>query len=94
MLGASGDPKIPGLGFRYDEDARWPYPNPTGRDGVMEGLYPPHHSDMRTAVEAVTQRKFGPGGPFHRETPGSYLHTHASHLERWHPENRARGRDR
>ena len=23
MLGASGDPEVPGLGFRYDEDDRW-----------------------------------------------------------------------
>jgi len=30
MLGASGNPQVPGLGFRYDKDERWPYPNPTG----------------------------------------------------------------
>lgn len=35
MLGASGEPEVPGLGFRYDTDERWPYPNPTGREGVM-----------------------------------------------------------
>jgi hypothetical protein len=34
MLGASGNPDVPGLGFRYDEDERWPTPNPTGREGV------------------------------------------------------------
>ncbi|MBN1333018.1 MAG: hypothetical protein JW971_04560, partial [Synergistales bacterium] len=37
MMGASGDPEAPGLGFRYDTDDRWPYPNPTGLEGVMEG---------------------------------------------------------
>jgi hypothetical protein len=37
MLGASGQPGAPGLGFRYDTDERWPYPNPTGLKGVMEG---------------------------------------------------------
>ena len=42
MLGASGDPEVSGLGFRYDEDERWPYPNPTGLEGVMEGYCPPH----------------------------------------------------
>src|SRR6185295_4055345 len=36
MLGASGDPDVPGLGFRYDQDERWPVPNPTGREGVFE----------------------------------------------------------
>ncbi|MDQ3875737.1 MAG: hypothetical protein M3322_09380, partial [Actinomycetota bacterium] len=36
MLGASGNPEVPGLGFRSDEDERWATPNPTGRDGVFE----------------------------------------------------------
>jgi hypothetical protein len=72
MLGASGDTEIPGLGFRYDEDERWPYPNPTGLEKIMEGYCPPHYQDMRTAVEAVCERKFGPGGPFHSDTPGPW----------------------
>jgi hypothetical protein len=72
MLGASGDPKAPGLGFRYETDARWPYPNPTGLDGVMEGCCPPHVPDMRAAVDKVCERKFGPGGPFHPDTPGPW----------------------
>lgn len=72
MLGASGEPDVPGLGFRYDTDDRWPYPNPTGLKGVMEGYCPPHYADMRAAVEAVCERKFGPGGPFHPDTPGPW----------------------
>ncbi|WP_233576182.1 hypothetical protein [Saccharopolyspora rhizosphaerae] len=72
MLGASGDPNVPGLEFRYDEDERWSTPNPTGRDGVFEACCPPHHHDMRAAVEAFAERKFGPGGPFHRDTPGAW----------------------
>lgn len=72
MLGASGDDDVPGLAFRYDEDERWPYPNPTGLAGVMEGFCPPHYPDMRAAVEAVCERKFGPGGPFHPATPGPW----------------------
>jgi hypothetical protein len=75
MLGASGDPEVPGLGFRYDMDERWPYPNPTGLEGVMEGYCPPHYQDMRAAVEAVCERKFGPGGPFHHDTPGPWKDT-------------------
>ncbi|MCJ8164350.1 hypothetical protein MKJ04_05800 [Pontibacter sp. E15-1] len=72
VLGASGVPGIDGLGFRYDTDARWPYPNPTGLAGVMEGFCPPHYPDMRAAVEAVCNRKFGEGGPFNASTPGPW----------------------
>jgi hypothetical protein len=72
ILGASGDPQVPGLGFRYDTDERWSIPNPTGLKGVFEGYCPPHYPDMRAAVEAFAQRKFGPGGPFHPDTPGPW----------------------
>lgn len=72
MLGASGNPEVPGLGFRYDRDDRWPYPNPTGLEGVLEGYCPPHYRDMRAAVDALCERKFGSGGPFHPETPGPW----------------------
>jgi len=72
ILGASGDPEVPGLGFRYDIDERWPLPNVTGLSGVFEGHCPPHYKDMRAAVEAVVLRKFGRGGPYNSETPGPY----------------------
>jgi len=72
ILGAIGDPKVPGLGFRYDTDERWAIPNPTGLPGVFEGYCPPHYPDMRAAVEAFARRKFGLGGPFHPETPGPW----------------------
>jgi hypothetical protein len=72
MLGASGVPGVEGLGFRYDLDERWPYPNPTGRAGVMEAFCPPYYPDMRAAVDAVCERKFGKGGPFSPETPGPW----------------------
>jgi hypothetical protein len=72
MLGASGNPEVPGLGFRYDQDERWSTPNPTGREGVYEAYCPPHYRDMADAVEAFAERKFGPGGPFHRDTPGAW----------------------
>src|ERR687897_1610953 len=72
VLGASGDPEVPGLGFRYDTDKRWPLPNPTGLPGVFAGYCPPHYPDMRAAVEAFAERKFGPGGPFHPDTPGPW----------------------
>ncbi len=72
VLGASGDPEVPGLGFRYDTNERWAVPNPTGLPGVFEGFCPPHFPDMRAAVDAFVARKFGPGGPFHPETPGPW----------------------
>lgn len=72
VLGASGDPAVPGLGFRYDTDARWPLPNPTGLPGVFESFTPPHYADLRAAVDALAERKFGPGGPYHPDTPGPW----------------------
>jgi hypothetical protein len=72
VLGASGDREVPGLGFRYDTDDRWPLPNVTGLPGVLEGFCPPHYKNMREAVEALVQRKFGKGGPYHQQTEGPY----------------------
>ncbi len=73
MLGASGDPAVPGLGFRFDHDAeRYPLPNPTGLPGVFEAFCPPHHADMAAAVEAFAERKFGPGGVYNPATPGAW----------------------
>ncbi|WP_406656010.1 hypothetical protein V7O62_09210 [Methanolobus sp. ZRKC2] len=75
LLGASGEPEVQGLGFRYDTDERWSLPNPTGLEGVFEGFTPPHYRDMRHAVDVLMERKFGPGGPFNPETPGYYKDT-------------------
>jgi len=72
VLGASGNPQVPGLGFRYDTDERWAMPNPTGRDGVFETFTRPHYGSMRKVVEALAERKFGPGGPFNSATPGPW----------------------
>jgi hypothetical protein len=72
ILGASGDPAMRGLGFRYDTDPRWAIPNATGLPGVFEGYCPPHFPDMHAATEALVRRKFGPGGPFNPSTKGPY----------------------
>jgi hypothetical protein len=72
MLGASGDPDVPGLGFRYDVDDRWAVPNPTGLPGVFEAMCPPHYEDMAAAVEAFCERKYGSGGPYNGATPGAW----------------------
>ncbi|MCL6527388.1 MAG: hypothetical protein K6T57_10975 [Thermaceae bacterium] len=71
-LGASGDPAVPGLGFRYDFKPGWSRPNPTGLEGVFEGFCPPHFKDMRAAVEALVERKYRLGGPFNPTTPGPW----------------------
>lgn len=70
IFGISGDPEAPGLGFESVSDERWTLPNPIRLQGVLEAMCPPNYPDMRSTVEALAKRKFGPGGPFHGETPG------------------------
>ena len=72
VLGASGDPNVPGLGFRYDTDERWSLPNPTGLQGVFEGYCPPHYKNMRDATEALAKRKFGNGRVYNQSTLGAW----------------------
>jgi hypothetical protein len=72
ILGASRDPEVPGLGFRFDQQEDWAVPNVTGLPGVFEGHCPPHFPDMKGAIESVISKKFGPGGPFHSRTPGPW----------------------
>lgn len=72
VLGASAAEGVPGLGFQFETDPRWPLPNPVGLPGVFEATCPPNHRDMRAAVEFVVRRKFGPGGPFDPATPGPF----------------------
>ncbi|MCX8557327.1 hypothetical protein ACJEIK_08515 [Mycobacterium sp. SMC-16] len=77
ILGASGDPDVPGLGFNVQTDERWALPNPTGLDGVFETYSRPHYPDIAAAVRAFANRKFGPGGPFHPDTPGPWRDSRA-----------------
>lgn len=72
VLGASGDPAVPGLGFRYDTIPDQPLPHVTGLEGIFEGHCPPHFKDMGAAVQSVFGRKFGAGGPFNTKTEGPY----------------------
>ena len=72
MLGASGVPAVPGLGFQFQKRHDWPLPHVTGLQGVFEGHCPPHFPNMRAAVDAVVRRKFGGGGPFNPQTPGPW----------------------
>jgi hypothetical protein len=70
VLGAE-EPGV-GLGFEWQRQESWSVPNPTGLAGVFEGFCPPHYPDMRAAVEALAERKFGAGGPFDPATPGPW----------------------
>lgn len=72
VLGASGDPTVPGLGFRFEMLEGNPLPHVTGLPGVFEAHVPPHHADMRAAVGAAVARKFGAGGPFDPNQGGPY----------------------
>jgi hypothetical protein len=72
VLGASGDPLRPGLGFRYDTDDRWPMPNVTGLPGVFEGACPPHLPSMTAAVERLHARRHTAGGAFDPDTGGPW----------------------
>ncbi len=72
VLGGSGDPRAPGLGFVADHSGRWPFPNPTGLPGFFETLSPPHVPSIAAGVEKLVARKYGPGGPFHPDTPGPW----------------------
>lgn len=73
VLGAPTAEGVEGLGFRFVENEAWIAPNPVGLDGVFEGLCPPYYSDMRAAVEAFVERKFGPEGTYDPDTPGPWM---------------------
>jgi hypothetical protein len=77
VLGASGDPAVPGLGFQFRMLEGNPLPYLTGLPGVFEAHVPPHFASMRAAVEAVVARKFGTGGPFDTAQNGPYRETAA-----------------
>ena len=85
MLGASGNPEVPGLGFRYDSDERWSMPNPTGpRRGVRGATahrttrtWPrrsrpsPSASSARAGRSTPTRRGPGPTAPASAAAPRS-----------------------
>lgn len=72
VFGVSGDPRNKGLGFSSVTRDDWVFPNPVGIPGVFEAFCPPYYPDMKAAVKAVVERKFGPNGPFNEETPGPW----------------------
>ncbi len=77
ILGAFADDGIQGFGFRFQRDERWTLPNPVGLDGHFEGMCPPYHADMRAAVAAFVERKFGPEGTYDPAASGPWKDTAA-----------------
>ncbi|MDQ3291892.1 MAG: hypothetical protein M3Q05_11450 [Bacteroidota bacterium] len=72
LLGASGNPEVPGLGFKSQMVGNSPLPHITGLPGVFEAFCPPNYPDMLAATKAIVKRKFGEGGPFNKNTPGPW----------------------
>lgn len=75
VLGMSSDPDVPGLGFHYETVDGWTGPNATGLPGFFEAFCPPRFPAMREAVDALVERKYGPGGPFNSATAGPWKDT-------------------
>jgi hypothetical protein len=72
VLGASGDPSVPGLGFMHQRNGEQQQPNCTGLPGIFEAHCPPCYANMAEAFEALMRRKFGVGGPFNADTDGPF----------------------
>lgn len=73
LMGAAAAKGVPGLGFEFQTDPAWGVPNPVGLKGVYEGYCPPFHKDMRAAVQAYVDLKFGKGGTYDPASPGPFL---------------------
>ncbi len=73
LMGAAAAKGVPGLGFEFETNPQWGVPNPVGLRGVYEGYCPPFHRDMRAAVQAYVDLKFGKGGAYDPQSPGPFL---------------------
>ena len=88
FLGGSGREDVQGLGFDIQEDDRWSLPNATGKKGIFETYAPPYYDTMADAVDAFFERKYGPGGPFHPDTPGPWTESRAIRSQAAKPDER------
>jgi hypothetical protein len=57
-----GGGDVPGLGFRFEQDAQG-NGFAVGRDGIVEGFTPPYYKDMHDAVDAVMVLKWSAMDP-------------------------------
>ena len=72
VLGAFAAQGLPGYGFRFTTDPRWPTANPVGLDDLFETLAPPYVENLTDAAEIFAARKFGPGGTYDPSRPGPF----------------------
>jgi hypothetical protein len=72
LMGVAAKAGIPGLGFRFEKQPHWGVPNPLGIEGLYQAYSPPFHADMRAAVAAFLEVKFGAGGAYDPATPGPF----------------------
>ncbi|MEQ8234533.1 MAG: hypothetical protein RLW61_18975 [Gammaproteobacteria bacterium] len=72
VMGAAAKAGEPGLGFAFEKKEGWGVPNPLGIEGLYQAFSPPHYPDMRSAVEAFLELKFGPGGAYDAKTAGPF----------------------
>ena len=72
LMGVAANSGIDGLGFSFEKQPDWGVPNPVGRKGLYEGYCPPFYPDMRSAVQAYLDLKFGDGGTYDPAQPGPF----------------------
>ncbi len=72
IMGAAAKAGEPGLGFTLEMKEGWGVPNALGLEGVYQAYSPPFYADMRAAIEALLEIKFGPGGTYDAATPGPF----------------------
>lgn len=72
LMGAAAKAGEPGLGFTLEMKDGWGVPNPLGIEGLYQAYSPPFYQNMRAAIEAFLEAKFGPGSAYDPSTPGPF----------------------
>ena len=72
IMGVAAEKGIPGLGFRFEMKDGCGVPNPIGIEGLYQAFCPPFYADMRAAIEAFLDLKFGAGGTYDPATGGPF----------------------
>ena len=73
LMGVAANKGVEGLGFQFQTNPTWGVPNPIGRKGVYEGYCPPFYADMREAINAYVELKFGAAGCYTDKVNGPFL---------------------
>jgi hypothetical protein len=72
LMGVAAKAGVPGLGFTFEKKEGWGVPNALGIGGLYQAFSPPFYPDMRAAIEAFLELKFGRGGAYDPATPGPF----------------------